>query len=132
MARGVEVPLAELGARLTLGRALAAAGDREAAVAAYQAAAALAAAHGAERAAASAARGLRRLGSRVGSEGRRAALARGAEGLTDREASIVELVVAGRSNKEIAAALFLSEKTVEANLSRVYAKLGVRGRRELA
>ncbi|HEX8102500.1 MAG TPA: LuxR family transcriptional regulator, partial [Solirubrobacteraceae bacterium] len=78
-----------------------------------------------------AARELRRLGTRVGSEGRRAGLARGGD-LTPREASIAGLVVAGRTNKEIAAALFLSEKTVEANLSRIYAKAGVRGRGELA
>jgi DNA-binding NarL/FixJ family response regulator len=41
-------------------------------------------------------------------------------------------VVAGRTNKEVAATLFLSEKTVENNLSRVHAKLGVRSRTELA
>ena len=43
-----------------------------------------------------------------------------------------ELVAEGRSNKQVAAALFLSEKTIEHNLSRVYAKLGVRSRVELA
>ena len=38
----------------------------------------------------------------------------------------------GRSNKQVAAALFLSEKTIEHHLSRIYAKLGVRSRVELA
>jgi DNA-binding NarL/FixJ family response regulator len=36
------------------------------------------------------------------------------------------------TNREIAAALFVSEKTVEANLSRVYRRLGIRSRAELA
>ena len=37
----------------------------------------------------------------------------------------------GRTNREVADALFVSVKTVEANLSRVYHKTGVRSRREL-
>jgi DNA-binding CsgD family transcriptional regulator len=57
---------------------------------------------------------------------------RSAGGLTPTERQIAELVAEGRSNKEVAAALFVSVKTVEANLSRVYAKLGLRGRGELA
>ena len=52
--------------------------------------------------------------------------------LTPREHAIAELVARGRSNKEVAGALFLSAKTVENNLSRIYAKLGVRSRAELA
>jgi DNA-binding NarL/FixJ family response regulator len=54
------------------------------------------------------------------------------EDLSVRERSIAELVADGRSNKEVAAALFVSPKTVENNLSRIYAKLGVRSRTELA
>jgi DNA-binding NarL/FixJ family response regulator len=42
------------------------------------------------------------------------------------------LVAEGRSNKQVAAELFLSEKTIEHHLSRVYGKLGVRSRTELA
>jgi DNA-binding CsgD family transcriptional regulator len=53
-------------------------------------------------------------------------------GLTPTERQIAELVAEGRSNKEVAAALFVTVKTVEANLSRVYAKLGLRSRAELA
>jgi DNA-binding CsgD family transcriptional regulator len=53
-------------------------------------------------------------------------------GLTATERQIAELVAEGRSNKEVAAALFVTVKTVEANLSRVYAKLGLRSRAELA
>jgi DNA-binding NarL/FixJ family response regulator len=52
--------------------------------------------------------------------------------LTPTERRVAELVADGRSNKEAAAELFVSVKAVEANLSRVYAKLGVRSRSELA
>jgi DNA-binding CsgD family transcriptional regulator len=56
----------------------------------------------------------------------------GVSSLTPTEARVAELVAGGRTNKEVAAELFLSVKTVEANLSRVYAKLSVRSRTELA
>ncbi|MCW3003881.1 MAG: LuxR family transcriptional regulator, partial [Conexibacter sp.] len=69
---------------------------------------------------------------RVSSEARRASQATGRRGLTERQQSVAELVAAGRSNKEVAALLFLSEKTVEANLTRIYDKLGVRSRTQLA
>ncbi len=52
--------------------------------------------------------------------------------LTETEQQIADLVCAGHSNKEVATALSLSPKTVEWNLSKVYAKLGVRSRAELA
>jgi DNA-binding NarL/FixJ family response regulator len=48
------------------------------------------------------------------------------------ERRVAELVAQGLTNKEVAAALFLAVRTVEANVSRVYAKLGVRSRAELA
>ena len=41
-------------------------------------------------------------------------------------------VAAGASNKDVAAELFLSPKTVEAHLTRVYRKLGVNSRNQLA
>ena len=53
-------------------------------------------------------------------------------GLSATEAAIADLVSAGRSNHEVAAALHLSPKTVEWNLSKIYRKLGVRSRAELA
>lgn len=52
--------------------------------------------------------------------------------LTATERRVAELVGAGRSNQETAAELFMSVKTVEANLTRVYRKLSLRSRTELA
>jgi DNA-binding CsgD family transcriptional regulator len=54
------------------------------------------------------------------------------EGLTAAERRVAALVAQGRTNREVAAALFLGERTVETHLSHVYAKLGVRSRTELA
>jgi len=83
-----------------------------------------------------AARELRRLGARVSAEARRVSDAAGGGGrldaLTAREREIAALVAQGQANKQVAAALFLSEKTIEHHLSRVYAKVGVRSRTELA
>ena len=119
-------------ARLLEGRALAAVGDEAAARAALQRVAADAGRAGAGRLHDAAARELRRLGTRVSAEGRRAARRAGPAELTLREREIAELVGQGRSNKEVAATLFLSEKTIENTLSRVYGKLGLRSRVELA
>ena len=44
---------------------------------------------------------------------------------------MAELAAAGRTNREVAAQLFMSPKTVEANLARIYRKLGVHSRAEL-
>ena len=52
--------------------------------------------------------------------------------LTPQEWAVAHVVAAGRSNRETAAELFISVKTVEHHLSRAYAKLGVRSRTELA
>jgi DNA-binding CsgD family transcriptional regulator len=51
--------------------------------------------------------------------------------LTPREFQICGLVAQGATNPEVAAKLFLSRKTIEAHLGRIYAKLGVRSRTEL-
>jgi DNA-binding CsgD family transcriptional regulator len=55
----------------------------------------------------------------------------GPEALTPSELRVAELAVEGNTNREIAQALFLSEKTIETHLGNVYRKLGVRSRREL-
>jgi DNA-binding CsgD family transcriptional regulator len=52
-------------------------------------------------------------------------------GLTPSERRVVELAAEGRSNKEIAAALYVTVNTVEVHLTRAYAKLGVSSRRQL-
>jgi len=52
-------------------------------------------------------------------------------GLTPTEQQVAELVIAGRSNKEVAAKLFMSVRTVEVNLSKIYRKLDVDSRAEL-
>jgi DNA-binding CsgD family transcriptional regulator/tetratricopeptide (TPR) repeat protein len=54
------------------------------------------------------------------------------DGLTPSERRVAELVAEGQTNREVAAALFLSERTVESHLSNAYRKLGVRSRTELA
>lgn len=52
--------------------------------------------------------------------------------LTPQEESVTTLVARGLSNREVAAELFISPKTVQYHLTRIYAKLGVRSRSELA
>jgi DNA-binding CsgD family transcriptional regulator len=52
--------------------------------------------------------------------------------LTAQERAVAELVAAGATNKEAARALFVAEKTVQYHLTRVYRKMGVRSRSELA
>jgi DNA-binding CsgD family transcriptional regulator len=54
------------------------------------------------------------------------------EGLSPSELSVATLVAEGRTNREIASALFLGEATVASHLSHIYAKLGIRSRTELA
>ena len=80
---------------------------------------------------------LEELGAKLWLERARAELARLGERrepgeLTPTEARVAELAAAGMTNREIATAAFMSEKTVEANLSRVYRKLGIRSRAQIA
>lgn len=65
---------------------------------------------------------LHRIGGRTASD----------DELSETERRIVELVVAGRRNREVATELSLSTNTVAWNLSKIYRKLGVRSRTELA
>jgi DNA-binding CsgD family transcriptional regulator/tetratricopeptide (TPR) repeat protein len=51
--------------------------------------------------------------------------------LTPTEERVAEMAASGMTNHQVASALFISEKTVEANLSRTFRKLGIRSRREL-
>jgi DNA-binding CsgD family transcriptional regulator len=52
--------------------------------------------------------------------------------LTAQERAVAELVAGGATNKEAARALFLAEKTVQYHLTRLYRKMGIRSRSELA
>ena len=52
--------------------------------------------------------------------------------LTPQELQIARLIAAGATNREVAANFFLSPKTIETHLTRIYRKLGVRSRSELA
>ena len=65
---------------------------------------------------------LGRIGGRVASP----------DALTPSERRVATLVAEGRTNREVATALVLAERTVEGHLSNIYAKLGVRSRAELA
>jgi DNA-binding CsgD family transcriptional regulator len=56
----------------------------------------------------------------------------GADGLTPTEFKVAELVAQGLRNQEVAAAMFVTPKTVEFHLRNVFRKLGVRSRAELA
>jgi DNA-binding NarL/FixJ family response regulator len=75
---------------------------------------------------------LRKLGARVEPRRTSGDAAEGLASLSSREREIAELVTDRRTNKEIAAQLFLSEKTVESHLRNVFAKLGVRSRVQVA
>jgi len=78
------------------------------------------------------------LGARIWLENARSELARiggrvaHEDELSETERRIVELVVAGRRNRDVAAELSLSPNTVSWNLSKIYRKLGVSSRTELA
>jgi DNA-binding NarL/FixJ family response regulator len=54
------------------------------------------------------------------------------EGLTGTERQVAELVALGLSNKEVAASLSVTVRTVEFNLTKIYSKFGLRSRSELA
>ena len=51
--------------------------------------------------------------------------------LTPSELRVAELAASGMTNRDVAAALFISPKTVEANLARIYRKLSINSRAEL-
>ena len=65
-------------------------------------------------------------------EMRRAEKAPSPDGLTGREVEVLALVASGRSNKQVAAALTLSEKTIARHLSNIFTKLHVSSRTEAA
>ena len=84
----------------------------------------------------SAASDFERLGARLWVDRAQSELARvggraPSDELTATERQVAELIAAGRTYREAAAELFISPKTVQWNLSKVYSKLGIRSRAEL-
>lgn len=62
----------------------------------------------------------------------RAEIGEGVAALSPREQQVASLVAEGHTNKAIAAQLFLSEKTIEKHLARIFDKLGVSARAQVA
>jgi len=122
LAGELPLPLERGRTLLALGQARRRAKQKRAAREALEAARATFVEFGAERWAERAAAELGRIGGRT----------RERWELTSTERRVAELVAKGQTNKEVAAALVISVRAVEANLTRIYAKLGVRSRTELA
>jgi DNA-binding CsgD family transcriptional regulator len=125
-------PLRGARARVLLGRALGRMGETEQATVELERAEEMLLDCGALRDADGAAHELRRLGQRAGRRPRTATRGMGPGPLSPREAEIATLVAAGKRNREVAAALFLSEKTIASHLARIYDKLGVHSRAAMA
>jgi DNA-binding NarL/FixJ family response regulator len=75
---------------------------------------------------------MRRLGFKAIPRGPRRTTRSDAFGLTAREREVLALLSGGMTNCDIAAALFISEKTVDHHVSAVLGKMGVGSRREAA
>ena len=118
--------------RSLLGRALAAAGDRPRALEVLREAERELDEYGSVRMRDEGRRELRKLGARAEVRGRAAAADSGIGSLTAREREISELITERMTNKEIAAHLFLSEKTIESHIRNVFNKLGASSRVEVA
>jgi DNA-binding CsgD family transcriptional regulator len=114
--------------RTLAGRALAVAGQADAAISALERAYEQLSACGALRRIDEAARELRKLGRAASRAGRERLTGPAALGLTARELEVLEHVAAGRTNREVADELFLSVRTVDRHMSRIFDKLGVSSR----
>ena len=119
-------------ARLLAGRAFAETGRAEEAAEEFERAAAAFESFGSARYLAAAERELRKLGRHIHRRTRPADADAGIGSLTGRELEVARLVVDRKTNPEIAAELFLSQKTVETHLRNSFRKLGVSSRVELA
>jgi ATP/maltotriose-dependent transcriptional regulator MalT len=114
------------------GRALTAGGERLEAIATLRRAEQELDACGSVRARDELRRELRRLGARAEPRGPAAPGDSGVDALSRREREIAGLVTDRLTNREIAAALFLSDKTIESHLRNIFHKLGVTSRVEVA
>jgi DNA-binding CsgD family transcriptional regulator/tetratricopeptide (TPR) repeat protein len=130
-ASGAALPIEAARARILAGRALAET-DGQAATQQLEAALSALESHGAAGYRDQAAHELRALGRRVTRRGKRGADSDGVGALSGREREIADLVADGQTNREIAASLYLSEKTVETHMSRIFTKLGVSKRTQVA
>ena len=119
-------------ARSLAGRALVAAGERKDAIAMLRAAEAELDICGSVRVRDEMRRELRKLGARAEKRGPAAAGDSGVAALTSRELEIANLVTDRKTNREIAAELFLSDKTIESHLRNIFVKLGVSSRVDVA
>ncbi len=132
-ADAVGAPIEAALSRTLAGRALAQAGDVDRAAAELQRAASDFETCGALRHRNEAERELRKLGHRIHRRTRPGnANGTGIESLTEREDQVARLVVDRKTNPQIAAELFLSQKTVETHLRNIFRKLDVASRVELA
>ena len=127
----LDIPFERAQIALRAGMAAAQADERELAVARLTEAHRVARRLGARPLALAATQALAGLGESVQRLlGRRAAAEHAGAGLTRREAEVMRLVALGRTNREIAAELFLSPRTVDMHVRSILAKLGVRSRVE--
>ena len=124
-------PLLAARAHACTGMGLAAAGETQRGIAELEKAEKMLSSCGAFRDADIVAHRLRRLGRRIKRRPRESPGGELSE-LSPCEREIAAHVVRGETNREIAAVLFLSEKTVETHLTHVYAKLGAKSRATLA
>jgi DNA-binding NarL/FixJ family response regulator len=127
--RGIDVPVESAETQVRAGVALAAAGEREAAVERLSEAYRIARKLGARPLAKTVAQKLDRLGEPVERRlGRRAAAELERGGLSRRELEVLRLVAQGLTNRQIARDLFLSPRTVDVHVRHILAKLNSRTR----
>jgi DNA-binding NarL/FixJ family response regulator len=131
-ADGVGAPVEAALSRMLAGRALSRAGENDRAAPELRHAAEVFEARGALRFRDEAERELRKLGHHVHRRSAAGTAGTGLESLTERELEVARLVVARKTNPQIAADLFLSQKTVETHLRNIFRKVRVSSRVELA
>jgi DNA-binding CsgD family transcriptional regulator len=131
-AAGVGALLQAAFSRSLMGRALAAAGERERAIEALRDAEREFDRFGSVRERDAARRELRKLGARSEPRGPATGEDSGVASLTKRELEIATLVTDRKTNREIAAELFLSGKTIESHMRNIFVKLGASSRVEVA
>jgi ATP/maltotriose-dependent transcriptional regulator MalT len=128
----VRAPIEAALSRILAGRALARAGRTEEAAAELDRAVSELEPRGAVRYRDEAAHELRKLGRTVYRRSAPGTADDGLASLTERELELARLVVDRKTNPQIAAELFLSQKTVETHLRNIFRKVGVSNRVELA